>query len=169
MPVPDKIKRLWLTLATYAILSILLVWVVDISASSILTDLQTIKLKSHANDGLEGLNFEVDRLQKSIVNIQMALDSLRARDYPQLGELKSLSSSFHLRLARTERISRPALSTSNRQQYRISFHGTMNNLVRFLKTLEDQYVCRAEHLVISPTTEDGSKLSLDLLVWTVAR
>ena len=84
------------------VLSIIFVWLVDLSLSKTIASIGLIKLKSQSEQGLGRIGLEVQRLTEALAVAQERIAASEAQRYPDLQDLKRLSRSHGLALRQME-------------------------------------------------------------------
>ncbi len=153
-----------LLLGLYGLVCLLLVLVIDGSVRTVLDELQMRTLSDNAA--------EWPRLQRALAELTAEADRLQAEvqrtagsHIPSANELTQLAAAYDLQLTRMERQQGSGSKPSTGSVvYVTTFRGGATNVVRFLRALEEQYLCAADRVELWPADESGAVVSVQLSV-----
>ena len=157
---------IYVKLAVYALTCIALLFVIDWSLANSLEKWRLLSLSNQSRQGISNLTNEVTRLQREKSELTITVGDLSVRNLPRLEDLKTLSGSHRLTFAGVDKINRGTNPQTDRDKYRIVLSGTVGRTVRFLKSLEDNYIFDPDVISLTPVDESGRTVYLDITLAT---
>jgi hypothetical protein len=163
---PFRIKRnLAVIIAVLlALISALLLLAIDSSVQSLLDNIRRIKLQRMSEAQLSVVSHDIRNLKTAIEAAERRVAAAGSRKYPNLQDLKRLSHDHRLTLRRIQRMEGATTAEESRTEYSATFTGTLGNVVRFLKVLEDSVIFDADHVTMEPADEAGDNIALHLSI-----
>ncbi|MEW6413257.1 MAG: hypothetical protein AB1483_12430 [Candidatus Zixiibacteriota bacterium] len=155
-------SHVYILIAAYAIMSILLLIGIDFLSRRVIDDVRTVKLKSYSEAGLDRIISELESLSSDVDLVRAEVASSRNRFYPNLREFEELCRKHNLKLERAEKVNLSDQSSVSLSKYNTTVQGTVGAAVRFLRQLEAEYIFSSEHVLLYPVDNEGEVIAVSL-------
>ena len=151
-----------LFVASQIVVALLLAWLVNVFADSIVAHVKENRLAQLTESGMSALSEEVTVLQKTVDGLRTKAMKRAATQCPSVQEFKELAVQHNVRLGKIEKQTQAAKSEAAKQVYAIICLGSLENQVSFLKDLEERFILASDNIVLQRYDEEGTVLALGL-------
>lgn len=155
-------SRIGAALGLYGLTCLLLVIGLDTAVQFVIDRVRERALVVRAADDKQ-LESELSVLKADSDGLEAQVLAQASRRIPTVDELKQLSVVHNLRLTRMERQSSSAAGADHVPvRYVTTFRGSTLNIVRFLRDLEERYLCAADRVELWPADQGGAEVAVQL-------
>jgi hypothetical protein len=143
------------------VIVILLALISNTFISETIHNLSESNLNQQASSNLTTLYSEISELKTRHGALQKKATQATNLRYPTLQDIKDIASKSNAHLLRMERQTNSSKKAQTDEQlYSLISTGDINNLLKFLKQLEDDFILETDAITLQRYNDDGSILAL---------